>query len=291
MKRFCVKCGVEESTDIHIINGLCPKCFIEVHGVSKTVKIIKIKYCSRCGAIFYDNKWISTVEKNPEYIVKEIVLDHLKFGEGIKIVDISVDLNPYTNSTIKVNTIFEFSNRFRFQYELPIQIQWNRSVCPACLKKAGGGYSSVVQIRYINWDEDIVRFIEEIDSMFREYISDIEEVKNGYDIKLIDVHIAKRIVELAKRRWKSARIVESYGDSRKLKDGSRYSRLYISIKILNLKEGDYVILDGRPYRVTEVSEREIVMLDQNGTLHRVGINELSVKYMKSRIKTRNLEPL
>ncbi len=284
MKKFCVKCGIEESSDIYIVDGLCPRCFIEVHGLSKKVENIKIKYCNKCGAIFYYNKWINIEENSPKDIAKEIVLNHLNFGEKIRILDVAIDLTPYEDMTARVKVLFELNNRFRFQFELPIEIRWIKATCSSCLKKAGGGYSSIVQIRYMNWSEDIAKFIDEIINTFKEYIGNIEEVKNGYDIKLIDTHVARRIADLSRRKWRNIKIVESYGDSKRLRDGSRYSRLYISIRILNFKKGDYVILNGKPYSVVDINERSVTVSDQNGVLHRIDLNELTLKYIKSHTK-------
>lgn len=283
MKKFCVKCGVEESSDIYIIDGLCPKCFIEVHVLSKKIENIKIRYCSKCGAILHYNKWINVDENSFRDIAKGIVLNNLNFGEKVRIVDIVMDLTPYEDIATKVKVMFELNNKFQFQYELPIEIRWIKAICPLCLKKAGG-YNSIVQIRYVNWSEDVAKFINEIANTFREYIYDIEEVRNGYDIKLIDTHIARRIADLSQRRWKNIKIIESYGDSKRLRNGSRYSRLYISIRILNFKKGDYIVLDGKPYTVVNVNERSIAVADQNGILHRISINELTLKYMKSHTK-------
>lgn len=284
MRRFCVRCGSEESSSNYIVDGLCMKCFMEVNNPFKKIGSIKIKYCGRCGAVHYSGKWIDLLENASSNIIREVMLKHLRLGDRVRVVDLSIDLHPYEDSSAKVRLLLEVENRFRFQYELPVQILWSRSVCPFCLRKAGGGYSSIIQIRYVNWSSEIPRLIEEVVNEYREYVADVEETRNGYDIKLVDSHIAKRIAEVVQRRWRNLRIVESYGDSRRLRDGSRFSKLYISIKILNFKKGDYIVLNGRPYTVVNVNENSITVSDQDGALHEIDVNELIVKYSKSRTK-------
>ncbi|MCS7111880.1 MAG: 60S ribosomal export protein NMD3 [Ignisphaera sp.] len=282
MKKFCVRCGSEEGDTIYIVDGLCPRCFIEVNKPS--IESIKIRYCGKCGAIYCSGKWVAAAESSPADTAKEIILKYLKFSKKIRVADISINLNPYEDTNGKAKIVFDIENKFKFQYELPIQIRWSRATCPSCLRKAGGGYSSIIQIRYVNWGDEIARFVEEVLNVYREYIIDIDEVKNGYNIKLADPHIAKRIADLTRRRWRNTKILESYGDSKKLRDGSRFSRLYISIRILNFKRGDYVVLNGKPYRVVDIDEKGVVISDQDGALHRIDMDELVLKYMKSRIK-------
>lgn len=284
MRRFCAKCGVEESDGTPIINGLCLRCFIETHTLSKGLGGIRIRYCDRCGAVFYNNKWVAQEAYPFKDVVGEAIAAHLRSGERVKVVDIDIDLPPYEDTVARVRALFQLDGRYRLWYEVPIAIQWIKTSCPSCLKRAGGGYDSIIQIRYMNWAEDIAGFMEEIMNVFNEYVAGVEEVKNGYNIKLIDAHIARRIADLARRRWSNVRVATSYGDVKRRRDGSRYSRLYISIKILNFKKGDYVVLNGKPYRVESVNDREIAIVDQDGKLYRVGIDEVVSSYRKSRIK-------
>lgn len=288
MKRFCAKCGIEENHNIHIISGLCPKCFIETYGISEKPKDVEVKYCGKCGAIFLNNKWDFYEDNNIKEIISMIILGYLKTSERVKIIGIDVDVNLYENTITKVKLIVELDNKFRSVYELPICIRWIKTTCSLCLKKIGGGYNSVIQLRYINQDISVIEFIEEIAKYFGEYIADIEEVQGGYDIKLIDTHIAKRIAGLAQRKWRNTRVIETHGDIKKLRDGTRRSRLYISIRILNFKQGDYIVLDGKPYRVKEVGDKDIVIVDQNDSLHRVEVDKIVLKYTKSRIKHKTL---
>lgn len=284
MKRFCVKCGVEESPSTPIINGLCPKCYIEVRGLVERLDRVEISFCRSCGAINVYGKWIS-VNSAAELsdLVESYLLDLLKPSQDFLLEDIRVDFEPYEESVAIITLIGKLGG-VRVEHKMSVKMVWIPTLCPNCRRIAGGGHRAVVQIRYVNEDEEIEEFVDNIGREFDRFIKEIKPVKNGYDISLVDAGIAKKIAEMAKRRWHGIRVVETFGDVKRLSSGEKTARLYISIRVLNFKPGDYLVVDGKPYTVESFDGVWLKLKSQEGDVKAVHIDYISKNFSKYRAR-------
>lgn len=283
MKRFCVRCGVEESKDTPIIDNLCPKCFIEVKGIVKPIDFIEIESCSICGAIRYNGKWhYPTTPEEAKLIVKEVISSRINVAENIKIVSLDIDLGRVTEGVANIVLKISIHGKTTIDIVKSIPIRWRKTICINCRRRHGKSYTAIIQLRYLNIDGDVNKFIDEISEMFTDFISEISEVDNGFDIKVLDIHTATKIVEMARRRWRYVRIVESYGDVMRRSDGSRYARKYISIRIMNIKPGDYIVVSGVPYTVLSVDGDVVRLLNSDGAEEVMPMDTLIKGYSKFR---------
>ncbi len=288
MKRFCVKCGVEESIDTPIIDNLCPKCFIEVKGVIKSVDSIEIESCSICGAIRYNGKWYyPTTSEEAKLIVKEIISNEISIAEDVKIVSLDIDLERVAEGMVNIALKASIHGKTPIDIVKSIPIKWRKSICINCRRRHGKSYTAVIQLRYLNMDSNVNKFIDEISEMFADFISEITEADNGFDIRVLDIHTATKIVEMVRRRWRHVRIVESYGDIMRRSNGSRYARKYISIKIMNIMPGDYIVVNGVPYTVLSVDGDIVKLLNSDGVERVMSMDVLIKSY--SKFKSRRKE--
>lgn len=287
MTRFCANCGIEESGDTPIIDGLCIKCYVELKDVIKIPDTIEISTCSRCGALLVRGKWFypSSVEEAQE-IVKKIIIDAIKPGEDIVITNVIAELiSPsYKKAHVYVNLLVK--NMYKHLLRIDVNIKWVKGLCQLCFRRAGRSFDAVVQLRFIHIDESAKRFRGEIENIFRDYIVDVEERSNGYDIKVVSQGVAQKIVNIAKKMWKKVKVTESFGDVRYSRDGSRSGKLYISVKVINLRINDYVILNGKAYTVIDVGEEFMTVLDSDGCKKTLHIEDIIFQYEGSRSKSK-----
>jgi nonsense-mediated mRNA decay protein 3 len=284
LKRFCINCGIEESETTPIIKGLCPKCYAMLRGLASAPQSMDIEFCRACGAIKVHGKWVyvHNLDEARE-VVEDLVIDLLKPSEDVVLEDVKAFFKLYESSTATVDVIGKLGG-VRVSQTITMQLNWRPTLCPLCRKIAGGSYSAVVQVRYVNKDRDIDEFINELRSLYGKWIKEVKPVKNGYDIMLLGSEVAKRIVEDFKRRWHAVKIVESYGDTRRLSTGETVSRLYISVRILNFKPGDYVIIDGKPYTVDAIEGSWLTIRDSDNNIKKIHINEVVEGIDKYRAK-------
>ena len=280
MKRFCVRCGVEESPETPIIDCLCPKCYIEVRGLVKKIDKIVVEYCRNCGSINVHGKWIPVKSINDvKDAVEDIIIDFLEPSKDFILEDIDASFKPYEESEAAI-TLFGSLGGKRISHTIYAKIVWEATLCPNCRRIVGGSYDAVVQIRYVNFDNEIENFANFIEESFARFIKEVKPVRNGYDIFLIDTGVAKRIADLAKRKWPNVKVVESYGDVKRKRDGTKKARLYISIRILNFKQGDYIVVDGKPYTVESFDGHWLILRDRDGELNKVPIDYVVKSYSR-----------
>lgn len=285
MRRFCANCGIEESSDVPIVNGFCIKCFVLVKKVLRIPNTIDIYTCSRCGAISIGSRWYypsSSLEA--QEIIEKYVASLIKPIEDVKLDRVSMELDRSSYRSIKVVSVIVIKNKHRFVYEDSIEIRWLKKICPTCFKKAGKSFKSVVQIRFVHLDDRAKTFIENIEKLFSDYIIEIEERDGGYDIKVVSIGIARKIVGIARKIWRSIRVTESFGDIKRARNGSRYAKLCISLEVLNLRVGDYVVLDGKAYTVIAVDEKKITVVDSDENRRSIDLANLSLSYERSKVK-------
>uniref|UniRef100_A0A7J2U5B6 Nmd3 N-terminal domain-containing protein n=1 Tax=Ignisphaera aggregans TaxID=334771 RepID=A0A7J2U5B6_9CREN len=284
MKRFCVNCGIEESATTPIIRGLCPKCYTEIRGLVTKPSSIELEYCKVCGGIKVHGKWVYV--QNAEELretIEDFFIELLKPSEDFILEDIEITFTPYEDSPATIN-LFGKLGGTKISHAITVNVSWKASLCPLCKKVVGGSYNAVVQLRYINTDSEIERFVNSIVKEFELWIKEVKPVKNGYDIMLLDASLAKRIAEAAKRKWQAVRVMESYGDTRRTSSGLRVSRFYISIRILNFKSGDYIVVNGIPYTVVSFDGSWLNLRDSSGGISRVHIDEISRNLSKYRVR-------
>lgn len=286
MRRFCVNCGTTEAEGTPIIDNLCIRCYIALKEVIKIPNIVEIPVCNRCGALLISGRWYypTTAEDAKEIIEKHIV-STIKPSEDTSILDVDIEITPPSHREAKVLTKLLIRNKHSYILESKVDIAWVRRLCPTCFQRAGKGFNAVIQIRFVHLDETAEKFKRDIERLFQDYVVEVEEVDNGYNIKVSSQSIARKIADLAKKNWRIAKIVESFGDIKRSRDGTRHARLYISIRVVNPRVGDYIVLEGKAYTVVGVDNEAVAVVDSNGTRKVIPFSELQFIYEKSKTRS------
>lgn len=93
-------------------------------------------------------------------------------------------------------------------------------------------------------------------------IIDAKEVEGGIDIRLTNANIAKSIVMAIHRSFPS-RVVETEKVVG-VKDGKHIYKIIFSVRLINLRRNDEVLIDGAKYVVKDVRNNSVGLLDEKG---------------------------
>ncbi len=279
--RYCVKCGKLEEPDKPLINGLCPDCFIKYRGVFKKTPVLNIVICSKCGMWRHSGKWQSyssleeIVARSLNAIYRKFVNDGIEYVEVNDVRGIHRATREYYEALVDLSILFKggayatTTSIVRFKVE--------KTVCPRCLRKSGKAFNALVQVRsergFLTENEiDYVYDVIAEDGIADEVI-EINENKNGIDIKILDPVVAKRIAAIISRD-KGAKIIETfklrkYDPSRGIKQGITT----ISIRLPDISEGDIVLYNGEPGIVKRFSGTRIIIEKLDGNEVKVSMED------------------
>lgn len=285
MPRFCVNCGIDEGGGIPIINNLCLKCYVKLREVVKVPNSIEIRMCGRCGALLIEGRWCYPINAEESLnMVKKVIEFSIEPGEDVLVRNVNIELPPPNFAKAHVHIELLIKSKYDYVSEYDINIKWIKQLCPICFKRVGRSFDAVVQLRFTHLDENAKKFRENIVKIFQDYIVEVDEVDNGFDIKVASPSIARKIADIVKNTWRVVKVIESYGDVKRARNGSKQAKLYISVKVLNLWVGDYIIVDGKAYTVVEVNDKAITVVDSVGAKKSIDVEKLLSHYERSRSK-------
>jgi len=280
VKRFCALCGREETPDNPVVNGICNKCFIDTIANKLSSMHVDVTVCRSCRAFkIQQSKWVYPEGSEFLKFLSKYIEDKIsrKLGSELREPVSVVDLRLLLNGN-ELHLSVELMNPVRgvLHVEGVLKLKMHRTLCPRCQRRAAKSYDYVIQLRTFSSRRDTLnRLLRDIEDKFGESVT-IEEEKNGYDIKLLDKEIANRILMLIRERVGANRVkvTVSYGDERISREGKRKAKMYISVRVLDLEPGDYVVYRGHAYIVTDVSNDDLILEDSAKNSVRVKLVDL-----------------
>jgi len=280
VKRFCALCGHEETPDNPIVNGICNKCFVDTIANKLSSIHVDVSVCRSCGAFkIQQSKWVHPEGSEFLKFLSKHIEDKIsrKLGselqEPVSVIDLGLQLN---GAELRLSVTLMNSVRGILRVEGALKLKMHRTLCPRCQRRAAKSYDYVIQLRTFSSRKDSLnQLLKDIEEKFGESIT-IEEEKNGYDIKLLDKDIANKIVTLIRERVGANRVkvTVSYGDERISREGKRKARMYISVRVLDLEPGDYVVYRGHAYIVAGVNNDDLMLEDSAKNNIRVKLVDL-----------------
>ncbi|MGC8566616.1 MAG: NMD3-related protein [Caldisphaera sp.] len=258
-EKICPICG-RSSKDIAFIGNLCKDCFIKQKGLVNISNEIDYTYCTLCGSYKYMGQWFAGLGSLEETLInylKIVITEKMKPVDPIKDVYVkSIEfLDRLTLNKLRIRVLFESNyNGFLLQEAKILNVRLNKTICPVCSSiKTQRGYNAILQIRgYPNrMNENILKEIKDetirlANKLYGEIIK-IEEIKKqGLDLYIKDQETAKGIAFKFKENY-LGKLIETYKLIGINRDGSRKARLYISLRILNLRPKDIFNFKGEDY--------------------------------------------
>ena len=282
MVRYCVKCGKKESSKEPLINGYCIDCFLKYRGLLREIPVFEITVCSKCGSWRYHGRWLQPMAL--EGIIRRYILDTSEHyvNSGVEILEVEevhgfhrVNKNFY-EAVVRVSALLGGSKII--SRPIIVRFKITKSICPRCLRKAGKVFNAIVQIRSSRGrlTEDEKQYIRKVlsEPSIVDDIVDVEENRNGINIKMVTPVLARRLAALFSRE-KGAKVIETfkirkYDPSRGRKEGITT----LSVRLPDLEQGDIVEYKGSISVIDEVKDSRIKITDlESGESHSVPVSE------------------
>ncbi len=275
----CVRCGRETL----LVDGrLCPECFIEVKGVGRLPSRITITRCPRCGSVRIRGRWLPPASESLEDIVALVLSEQVKPHEEVE--ELAVEsVNTVSDPVGGMKALITFKVRFkgiegayRASYTLPLHVK--SVLCPTCFRRAAGAAQAIVQVR--GWsgplkpsERELVRRIAETLPGVSDALLDVEERREGIDIKLLDQAVARTLASKLRAQL-GARIIESHKVVGRRSDGKPRSKLTISVRLPFFKPGTYIIINRRLAYVEAIrGGRVVYRYAGSGRRHSISVEE------------------
>lgn len=228
MEAFCPRCGRETSGLGP--RGLCPDCYLEEHDLLEVPDRIAATLCKHCGAVKPGPAWEDAADDR-ERIYH--VLDHHLDGEDVVAVSFTEDEDSEAyDVTIMVEQAVD---GVVLQDEVETRIELEVDQCEICAKFHGGYYRYQLQIRG-DVPEDVLEPLMDraaaiTDRNREHFLSDVQEVDDGYDLFISTRHMAEELVKVLEDRYtvEKQRSKELIGEE----EGERVYRTVISARIVS----------------------------------------------------------
>ncbi len=273
MEKICPRCG-RRSSEVEFIGNLCKDCYVEVHGVAVIPSRVNFVYCQYCGSYKYQGGWNApsgTLEETLRDYIHMVLTKKAKPTQDIEEVWIeNVKLSrPFTGAGIyhAVVTVAGRSGGVEVRERKVVEVKVDAGVCPSCTNKlTKRGYNAIVQVRSsegrLSGDlrRRVDRFLlEELSTVLRTAIIGTEEHKEGFDILVADLTSA-RIIASKLRSAFMGTTSETWKLVGRKADGSKRGRLTILVRLPDIKTGDVISVEGRPYMLLAQTKRGIPLL-------------------------------
>ncbi|MCD6428624.1 MAG: hypothetical protein J7L12_03300 [Desulfurococcales archaeon] len=271
-RRFCVRCGSEEGPGNPIIDGLCPKCFVNERSIIKLPNTIKITICPVCGSVYYKGSWIrlaGDLSDVLEYLINNYYLTSGRNSVYSGFTDVSVKVINIDEGKAYLSVKGTYKGT-EISHEYAVNMRVDKRLCPRCTKVRGRHFEAIVQIRSeVPIRPEVVERISLVLSRMKgleENIVEVKEYRDGVDIKLLSQSVARHLANILKREF-AAKIIQTWKDSGYV-SGKKHSKLTISVRVPGLLEGDIVEVDDVLAVVTSVKQGRVVLrrLDNGGQL-------------------------
>ena len=282
-RRFCAICGKDiDKTAPHF--GMCLECYSKEHPLFELPEKFSIKICIDCGNYTIKEEWFESHEKEIFSIVENGIRKFLLkpySKEGKIKFSVSFDKNSFVYSSkdmvksmkLVIEGILKDNVSIRYQKNVKINLEYD--LCKNCSNIRGGTYFlSIIQLRVK--DETYIKSLSKVldkihsyvEKLFekdpRQYITKLEDQKNGVDLYLSTNELMNYIVKFLKANYhfiikRSKKLVGR--DSQKGRNLYRFKTL---IKFLPLNKNDTIFIEHRQYFVDSISKSKVVLRNNQG---------------------------
>jgi NMD protein affecting ribosome stability and mRNA decay len=279
--RFCSRCGREESA-IPIVRHLCVECYLEVYGGNLVPRSIELFQCPSCGSYRLGDRWIDPMDLGGEerILLAYVVEESISMPEGFESVEVE-DLRVYGTEygeAMEARLRISIAGRI-YNLSRRLRLSRMRRLCPVCHMARGGGYQAILQIRgYPSMGEDLRRRVENIiagmPETIRSMVVEYKSSREGIDLKLASRQAAQSIANIIRKELGGVIKTSEEGERRSGIKGGKKSKLVISLRIADLREGIYIKVEGNPYIVEGISGDQVVLQGRDGRRYTMSIEEI-----------------
>lgn len=269
MRKFCAKCGREESQDSPLIQGLCTECFISTKKLIQLPEQIEVVRCHICGAIKSRGGRFTDIDLSK--YVRDLVEGYTSRGktaEGVDQVTITSVSLQEGEAVVEVDGV---AGGAVLSQVLKVRVVPKSVVCPQCFKYKTKRYEALVQLRPGNPRASVL--VSRIAREFRERpeVLDVEECDEGIDVYMAEKSAAARMVREIESNYVT-KVVSTWEGS---KYGRRKPKAVFSVRVYEVSRGDLVELQSSLYEVVEAGPQTVVLRDlRTGKVLSFSLNSL-----------------
>jgi nonsense-mediated mRNA decay protein 3 len=214
---FCVVCG---ATDRELTDGVCAECAAARTRLLSAPERAVVVICPHCGARKVGASWeragaspLLTAEDlapflrvPPEVGVRRVRWEEISAAGTVRELVGTADV------------VFRGVER---EVEVPLSVRTEHQACPDCSRKSGRYYTAVLQLRggleklhekapalHARLDRTWSAVLSETRPDWRQAVSWIEELPEGYDVFFTQTLAARAVAKIAKQKF-GARLKES----------------------------------------------------------------------------------
>ncbi|MDD3985361.1 MAG: NMD3-related protein [Methanobacterium sp.] len=266
---FCPRCGRE---DEELYKGICRSCFVKEAQLIKIPHNIEITICAHCNSLLKGIKWEDS-ELSEEELVKRAVKENIEKFSHVNNLDLSVQILTVKGTNFEC-IIYANGNVIgtNISEDHRINVKIKRGMCPDCSRYASGYFESVIQIR-ADKRFPSSKELQTIDNIIRTktrtlsvknrmaYISNVAIIKEGVDYYIGSYKAAKKLSSSIKDSMggiiqESPRLV-----GRDKFRGKDLYRIWISIRLPNFQQGDFIKYEDHIGQVKGFDGKKIILKD------------------------------
>ena len=266
---FCPECG---STDKRMVGDICIDCFLENFQMIRVPKRVEVEICSHCNSKLEEGKW-SDENIPEEEIIYRALERNIKIADEVEneIINLEIDQMKGTIANCFIEVVGEVQER-QLEETHECEVKILKTVCPSCSKIQSGYYESVVQFRADKREikaeeyekaDDIVEktLIKQSKKDKLAYCPQRAKLKEGYDYYIGSLKSGRKVAENLKEAFggiikESPRLI-----SEDKSTGKGLYRIWISIRIPEFENNDFIKYDGKIMHVTDIDKTRVVGLD------------------------------
>jgi len=239
-KKFCPKCGKEESPENPLIDEFCKQC--SNISIFEGYKDPKIRICTNCGSYYFKKKLMPSsdddFEENVSKIIEEMLIPRIKFNNDVEIkkleleVDIPKGFTPAPGNNLRINTRIIVSGSYNskmLKEEKNMNLKVNFISCKRCNLENSKYYEAILQIR--PHSDKIVSFVKGMVSQRKDvFITQEDMLDEGIDLYITSQQYTKTIVSRLKSKFSGEVKITSKLFSQR-KDGKKLYRTTFLFRI------------------------------------------------------------
>ncbi len=268
---FCVECGREGET----FEGVCETDFRKKHALVRVPEAIDVSRCAHCSRLKLGPSW---VDRALEDAIGDLIAANARGDPLVTRVSYTWDLRPQDERNVAVtvkavSAVGPWQLVSSFHTKVRVQV----SVCPTCSRQHGKFFVGTVQIRAegraLAVDEAIrARDLVAKSASGGEFVSAVEEVRGGFDVKVSSNAFAKRLArDLARELGGTVGSSATLHTQREGKD--QYRATYV-VRLAGFREGDTVLWRRGRYHVVRLGDSVTLEDATSGERVRVRPREL-----------------
>ena len=279
-KRFCAICGKDlDDSAPHF--GMCLNCYLKENPLFVLPNHFELKICNYCGKFAKKDTWFQSDSYEPIEIIEEALekslLHQLKNAQNIrfKITPIN-DSFTYSSKglllSLSLKVLGELVEDNDISSEQELSVKVNYELCKNCTNLKGGTFfTSILQLRQEGNDlkflertiSDLTNLVEKLfERDEKQYISNIFEQKNGFDLYLSTNELLNHIISYMKTNYQFRLKRTKKLVGRDHQRGKNIYRLKAVIRFLPFKKDDYIDINNEIFHIEQIKKKNVILRDK-----------------------------